>query len=221
MGNLKRSQRVLSGLKLIGNFVERPLKVGDIVLNDDGQHLIWGNIEDVVDGFSLSGKTVETRMANLKYSSESGVDVMIGGTADSHIAKGDIQLTFQARNSALVSLKGTRRISVKLALMETQLRTYWSEKGFDKPGNRRKYHFIAEMVEAASGTVIFSQAKDNKVVLSGRGGKLLASIDDLGSGKVESIHQARSTLKIISENPFQPLYTAVRFKAGGHFEIVG
>jgi len=221
MGNLKRSQRVLSGLKLIGNFVERPLKVGDIVLNDDGQHLIWGNIEDVIDGFSLSGKTIDTRKANLKYSSESGVDVKIGGAAESGIAKGDIQLTFQARNSALVSLKGTRRISVKLALIENQLRNYWTEKGFDKPGNRRKYHFIAEMVEAASGTVIFSQAKDNKVVLSGRGDTLLSSLEDLGSGKVECIHQARSTLEIISENPFQPLYTAVRFKAGGHFEIVG
>jgi hypothetical protein len=50
MASLKRTQRILKGLNLIGNFVERPLRVGDIVLNDDGQHLIWANIEDVVDG---------------------------------------------------------------------------------------------------------------------------------------------------------------------------
>jgi uncharacterized protein YbdZ (MbtH family) len=221
MGNLKRSQRVLSGLKLIGNFVERPLKLGDILLNDDGQHLIWGNIEDVIDGFSLAGKTVETRKADLKYTSESGVDVKLGGAADSGVAKGDIQLSFRARNSAFVALKGIRRVSVKLALIEAQLRQYWNEKGFDKPGNRRKYHFIAEMVEAASGTVIFSQERGNTIVLSGRGDTLLKSVSDAGNGRVEYVSNTKSTLEIISENPFQPLYTAVRFKADGSFEIVG
>ena len=221
MGNLKRSQRVLSGLKLIGNFVERPIKVGDIVLNDDGQHLIWGNIEDVIDGFSLSGKTVETLTSNLKYTTESGVDVTLGGEGSSGVAKGDLQLSFKSRNSAFVSLKGVRRISVKLALIEAQLRKYWNEKGFDKPGNRRKYHFIAEMMEAASGTVIFSQDKGNTVVLSGRGHTLLKSVSDVGNGRVEYVSNTRSTLEIISENPFQPLYTALRFKADGNFEIVG
>jgi hypothetical protein len=203
MGNLKRSQRVLSGLKLIGNFVERPLKLGDILLNDDGQHLIWGNIEDVIDGFSLAGKTVETRKA------------------DSGVAKGDIHLSFRVRNSAFVALKGIRRVSVKLALIEEQLRQYWNEKGFDKPGNRRKYHFIAEMVEAVSGTVIFSQERGNTIVLSGRGDTLLKSVSDAGNGRVEYVSNTKSTLEIISENPFQPLYTAVRFKADGSFEIVG
>lgn len=221
MGNLKRSQRVLSGLKLIGNFVERPIKVGDIVLNDDGQHLIWGNIEDVIDGFSLSGKTVETLKSNLKYTSESGVDVKLGGEGTAGVAKGDLQLSFKSRNSAFVSLKGIRRVSVKLALIEAQLRQYWNDKGFDRPGNRRKYHFIAEMVEAASGTVIFSQEKGNTVVLSGRGNVSLKSISDVASGRVEYVSNTKSTLEIFSENSFQPLYTAVRFKADGSFEIVG
>ena len=52
MASLRKTQRILSGLKLIGNFVERPLRVGDIVINDDGQHLIWANIEDVIDAIS-------------------------------------------------------------------------------------------------------------------------------------------------------------------------
>ena len=69
MGNLKKSQKVFSNFKLIGNFIERPLKVGDIVLNDDGQHLIWGNIEDIVDGFSLTGKIEVSNRADLKSTS--------------------------------------------------------------------------------------------------------------------------------------------------------
>ena len=64
MSVLKKTQKVLNGLGLIGNFIERPIKVGDIVLNDDGQHLIWGNIEDIIDGFSLEGKLVESNEAD-------------------------------------------------------------------------------------------------------------------------------------------------------------
>lgn len=221
MGNLQRTQRTLSGLKLMGNFVERPIRVGDIVLNDEGQHLIWGNIEDVIDGFSLAGKTVETRKADLKYSAESGVEVQLGGGVGTGVAAGDIQLTFRSKNSAFVSLKGVRRISVKLALIETQLRRYWNEKGLDRPLNRSKYHFIAEVVEAASGTVIFSQDKGNRVVLSGKNNASLASLADVGRGKIEFVSNTKSTLEVISENPFQPLYTAVRLKANGQFDLVG
>ena len=221
MAGLKRTQRILSGLGLMGNFIERPLRVGDIVLNDDGQHLIWGNIEDVVDGFSLQGKTVVANKADLKYTVESSVSVDIGGSVNSSVAKGEIGLTFGAKNSGFVSLKLIQRTSVKLALIDDKLKEYWKKKGFNKPLNRVKYHFIAEVIDAESGTVIFSQERNNKVVITGKNNTPLTSISVVGEGRVEYVSNSKSTLEIISETKIQPLYTAVRYKMDGSFEIVG
>jgi hypothetical protein len=221
MSALKKSQKIFSGLSLFGNFIERPLRVGDIVLNDDGQHLIWGNIEDVVDGFSLSGKIVESNKADLKYTSESNIEVSIGGTANSSVAQGEIQLKFNSKNSAFVSLKQIKKSSLKLALIDTQLKNYWEQKGFNKLFHRNKYHLIVEVIEAESGTVIFSQDKANTVVIKGKNNIPLTSIAVVGDGKVEYVSNSKSTLEIISETKIQPLYTAVRYKANGDFEIVG
>src|SRR5690554_992426 len=111
MASLKRTQQILKGLNLIGNFVEKPLRVGDIVLNDDGQHLIWTNIEDVVDGFSLDGKIEKSNKADLKFTSESGVEVKFGGQADARVASGEVELKFTSKNSAFVALKQIERTS--------------------------------------------------------------------------------------------------------------
>lgn len=218
---LKKSQRVFSSIGFIGNFLERPLRVGDIVLNDDGQHLIWGNIEDVIDGFSLNGKLSTANKADLKFTSESSVTVSFGGSANSPVAEGEVQLKFNAKNSAFVSLKEVETTGIKLGLVDAALKEYWEAKGFDRMINRNKYHFIAQVVAAASGTVIFSQEKANTVVLKGKNNQPLDSIGVLGSGQVEYVSNSKSTLEIISATPIQPLYTAVRYKANGNFEIVG
>lgn len=221
MSALKKTQKVLNGLGLIGNFIERPLRVGDIVLNDDGQHLIWGNIEDIVDGFSLEGKTVESNKADLKYTSESNVNVEIGGKANSTVAEGEIQLKFNSKNSAFISLKQIKSTAVKLALIDSELKEYWKQKGFDKLQNRHKYHFISSVIEAESGTVIFSQDKGNTVVIQGKNNMPLTSIAVVGEGKVEYVSNSKSTIEIISETKIQPLYTALRYKGNGNFEVVG
>ncbi len=218
---LKRNQRILSGLGLIGNFIERPLRVGDIVLNDDGQHLIWGNIEDVVDGFSLDGKTVTTNKADLKYTTESSIQVTIGGTGTAPIGQGEIGLKFNAKNSAFISLKQIQTTAVKLALVDEELKQYWKTKGFDKLLNRHKYHFISSVITAESGTMIFSEDRNNSVVLKGKNNIPLSSIGVLGTGQVEYVSNSKSTLEIISERTIQPLFTALRYRNNGNFEIVG
>lgn len=221
MSVLRKSQRVLSGLKLIGNFVEKPLRAGDIVLNDDGQHLLWGNIEDVIDGFSLEGKLTVSNKADLKYISESNVKVTFGGEVNSPLlAKGQLQLEFNADNSAFVALKQIKRTSVKLGLINAELAKYWEEHGFNSSTNRKKYHFIADIIEAESGTVIFSHKKSNTVILSGKNNIPLTSFAEIGEGKIENISSTKSTLQIISETKIQPLYTAIRYRKDGNFDIV-
>jgi len=220
MASLKRTQRILKGLNLIGNFVERPLRVGDIVLNDDGQHLIWANIEDVVDGFSLKGKTETSNRADLKFTSESGVEVKFGGSANANIAKGEVELKFKSKNSAFISLKQIERTSVKLGLVNEELKKYWKVHGFDKLANINKYHFISEVITAQSGTVIFSQDQGNTVVLKGKSDIPLTSLAVIGSGSVEFVINTKATLEIISETQIQPLYSAVRYRKNGNFEVI-
>jgi hypothetical protein len=211
---------VLKGLNLIGNFVERPLRVGDIVLNDDGQHLIWANIEDIVDGFSLEGKIEKSNKADLKFTSESGVEVKFGGKADTAVAEGEVELKFKSKNSAFVSLKQIERTSVKLGLVDKELKKYWKDHGFDKLTNINKYHFVSEVITAQSGTVIFSQDKSNTVVLKGKSDIPLTSLAIIGSGSVEFVINTKATLEIISETQIQPLYSAVRYRKNGNFEVV-
>lgn len=221
MAILLKKQRILSGLNLIGNFLERPLKVGDIVINDDGQHLIWGNIEDVIDGFSISGKTVTSNKSDVKYTTESNIIVTMGGAANSSVASGQVQLQFNKTNSAFVVLKQCSTISIKLGLINDKLSEYWKQKGFDKMTNRIKYHFINSILNAESGVVIFSEERNNKVVLTGTSSTPISSIGIIGKGDVEYVSNSKSTLEIISNSPIQPLYSAVRYKANGNFEVVG
>lgn len=220
MASLRKTQRILSGLKLIGNFVERPLRVGDIVINDDGQHLIWANIEDVIDGFSLKGKIEKSNRADLKYTSESGVEVKFGSISDTAIAEGEVEIKFKSKNSAFVSLKQIERSSVKLGLVDKELKKYWKDHGFDKGANISKYHFISEVITAQSGTVIFSQDKSNRVVLKGKNDIPLTSLAVVGSGSVEFVINTKATLEIISETEIQPLYGAVRYRRNGNFELI-
>lgn len=221
MPNLKKSQRVFASLSLIGNFIERPLRVGDIVLNDDGQHLLWGNIEDVIDGFSLQGKVAVSNKADLKYTAESNVKITIGAAANATVGSGEIQLSFGSKNSAFVSLKQIETTAVKLGLVDDKLKEYWKQKGFDKPRNRMKYQFIAQVISAESGTVIFSQERNNTVILKGKNDIPLTSVGIIGNGQVEYVSNSKSTLEIISETPIQPLFMAIRYRANGNFEVIG
>lgn len=221
MPSLKKSQKVFSGLQFFGNFIERPLLVGDIVLNDDGQHLIWGNIEDVIDGFSLKDKIAISSKANLEFTKESNIEVKFSGTANAKLATGEVELKFNSKNSAFVSLKQVQQTSVKLGLVKEKLIEYWKQKGFDKSGNLTKYHFILSVITAESGTVIFSQEKNNSVVLKAKNNTPITSVALIAGGQVEFVCNSKQTLEIISETPIQPLYQAVRFKSNGKFELVG
>lgn len=215
--SIKKSQKILSGLNLIGNFIERPLKVGDIVLNDDGQHNLWGNIADLVPGFSLEGKLSVSNPVDVEYTSESGVSVDLSGAA----AAGELTLNFGMKNSAFVSLKQVVRTTVPLGLVDAVLKQYWKEKNFDSLLNRKKYHFISEVLSAQSGTVIYSEDKDNKVKLKGKNNTPLSSLALTAEGNVEYVSTSKATLNIISATPINPLYSAVRFRGNGNFEVVG
>ena len=59
------------------------------------------------------------------------------------------------------------------------------------------------------------------MVITGKNNTPLTSVSVVGEGKVEYVSNSKSTLEIISETKIQPLYTAVRYKMDGSFEIVG
>ncbi|HLP12943.1 MAG TPA: hypothetical protein VK177_13495 [Flavobacteriales bacterium] len=219
--SLKKTQQVFSGLNLIGNFIESPLRVGDIVFHDDGEHKVWGNIEDLVPGFTLADKLISSNKSDLKFTTESGIDISIGGMAGSPVASGEVQLKFNNKNSAFVSLKQIQRTVVKLGLVNAALTKIWEENGFNKLSKKMHYHFISDVITAESGTVIFSQDRDNKILLKGKNNAPIGSVLEIGSGQVELASSSKATLEIISATKISPLYTAMRYKSNGDFEVVG
>lgn len=218
---LKKKQRVFSKIGQFGNFLQKPLSIGDIVLNDDGQHVLWKNITQIASGFTLDDKVLVGREADLKYTTETSVGVTIGGTVDAKVASGEIELKFNAKNSAFVYLKGITRTSLPLGYIDQIIKEYWRSQNWNTPSNRLRYNIITEVVEAESGSIIFSEEKGNRVVIQGKNDTALTSLVLAGEGKIEYVSNSKSTLEIISESPVQPMYVAMRIKANGQFEVVG
>lgn len=220
MAALKKSQRILRSHGLIVNFLFQPLKIGDIVQADDGRYIIVGNIEKMIPGFSLEGKVRASNQSEFKLTQESNITVSVGGTADSSVAAGEIELKFNSKNSAFVVLKGATRKTIPTSLIEEELKNLWKSKGYDQPGKRNRFHFINEIIEAESGTIIFSQEKANIVTITGKNNTPLTSVSVVGEGKVEYVTNRKATLEIISEKPIKPIFSALRIKSNGLFETV-
>src|SRR5690606_40569183 len=117
----------------------------------------------------------------------------------------------KSKNSAFISLKQIARTSVKLGLVNEELKKYWKVHGFDKLANIHKYHFISEVITAQSGTVIFSQDQGNTVVLKGKSDIPLTSLAVIWSGSVEFVINNNASIVNIRDTQIQPLYSYLRY----------
>lgn len=221
MSALKKSQRILRSQSLIINFLSKPIRIGDIVQFDDGQHIIVGNIEEMIPDFSLDDTKIrKSESAEFKIAEEANVSLTIGANVNTPVAEGEIELKFGSKNSAFVLLKSIKRVTIPTNKVEEQLKELWKNKGYDQPNKRNKFFFINEVFESESGTIIFSQDKGNKVTITGKNNTPISSVSVLGEGKVEFVTNTKGTLEIISEKPMKPLFSALKIKGNGMFEIV-
>jgi hypothetical protein len=220
MRAIRKLNRVFASVNYIGNFLNRPLAIGDVVQWDDGNHLLMGNLTDLIPGFSWTGKLAESTASNFKLTSESAVNVVLGGSANAPIGKAEVELSFGAKNSAFVSMNDVKTSAVKLAVVSNDLKDLWHSRGWDKAGKRGKFYFLNEVKVAGSCTVIFSQERSNKVVLKAENDAPVTSVQAVGSGRFEYVSNSKATLEIISPSLTSALYQAVSLRANGLFEIV-
>jgi len=220
MTALRKSQRIFSSIGYIGNFLNTGVKVGDIYQLEDKQFILLANITDLAPELKLD----ETKLSvgtkgNISYTKESNVEVKFKGDASApQLAKGEVELNFKSKSSAFVSLKDTITTEIKMELIREVLKKVWTDKKYKKNG---RHVLIAQTVEAASGTVIYSEEKGNKVVLKATVDEAITSVAKIGGGQVEFVSNSKATLEMISTVSFTPLFKALYLKGNGNFEMVG
>lgn len=219
MSALRKSQRILSSLGYLGNFLNTGIKVGDIYQMDDRQFILLANIAELADDLVLDATKLQVgTKGSLSYTRESNVDVKFKGDASAPgLGKGEVELNFKSKNSAFVSLKETVTTELRMELIRGALVQVWKNKNYRNNG---RHVLIFQTVEAASGTVIYSQERNNKVILKATADESITSVAKLGSGQVEFVTNSKATLENISTVPYVPLFKALFIKKNGNFEII-
>ncbi|RXK58555.1 hypothetical protein ESA94_18155 [Lacibacter luteus] len=218
--SLTKSNRLFSGVGYYGNFLNSPVKIGDIFQVDGNEHIKLGNIQQLTTGISIKEFIEQSNEANFKFTSGKSFEINFGVNAELKLAKGEVLINFKSNSSAFVSLNDAKVSVLSIGMIEDKLKAYWKSKGYDQAGNRRNYIIVSSVIESVSGTVIFSEEKNNKVVLKASTDEEIKSIKALGSGQFEYVSNTKATLEIISPKTIQPLYRALWIRANGKFDIV-
>ena len=218
--SIKKSHRLFANVGYYGNFISSPVKIGDIFQIDGREHIKLGNIEKLNSDISLKDTIEESTEANFKFTSGKEFEISFGVNAELKLGKGEVQIDFKSNNSAFVSLNDAKIQVLSIGMIEDNLKHYWDKKEYSKPRNRRKYIIVSSIIEAGSGTVIFSEEKNNKVVMKATTNEEIKSIKAMGSGNFEYVSNTKATLEIISPKVIQPLYRALWIRANGRFDIV-
>lgn len=218
MAAIRRGQKTFNGIDYLGNFLGEPIELGNIYRCDDRSFVLLANITDLVPDLSLKELTVEGKKQNLTFTKESSVAVKIGASADATVGKGEIELNFSKKNSAFVSLKEVTVSQLKLQLLEEKIKEVWSKKKYKTDGSTI---MVNQVLAAKSGTVIFSEERNNKVILKGSADEKLTSVVKAASGNVEFVTNSKATLEIISPEPILPMFKAFFYNRKGAIEVVG
>jgi hypothetical protein len=217
---LQKTEKLISGTGLFANLLNKPFEIGMVLYKDDNKFTIWGKLEDLIPGFSLNGKVTKASSANLNFNTQSGIEITIGANATSVPVAGQVQVKFTKNKSGLIVLKNVVTETLNLGLVQDDVQTLWNERGFDRAGNRRKYVLITSLLKAESGSIIYTEDKNNTVILKANSNKPLSSLAIVGEANVEYVINTKATVELFSTNSFVPLYGAHRLRAGGSFEDI-
>lgn len=217
---LHKTEKFISGTGFFANIVNKPFELGMVLYRDDQKFNIWGKLEDLIPGFSLTNKFSSTSNANLNFNTQSSIEVNVGTSASSNPIKGEVQIKFTKMRTGFIVLKNVVTQSLNLGLIENEVKELWAERGFDKAGNRRKYVVITSLLKAETGSIIYSEEKNNTVILKANNNIPLSSLNVVAEANVEYITNTKATLELFSTNPFSPLFSAHRLRANGRFEDI-
>jgi hypothetical protein len=208
---MQRMNKVLSGEQYIANFLDEPIRVGTIFRMDDAQFVIALQFDQAFPDIRL-GKYIETGSAGtLKFSEQRDVAIMLGAP--------EVSLKFKRARSAAGAFAGARVEALSYLPILPQLKRLWTDNGLVK--YRREYFFVFQTVTAASGTFVYSEDRNNDVVLKHVLGEKVSKIADLASGNFEYVSNTKRTLEIIRTTRHRPLFKAFRLRSDWEPEVLG
>jgi hypothetical protein len=207
--------KVLSGKQYIANFLDEPIRIGTIFRMDDAQFVIALQFDQAFPDIRLA-KYIETGSAGtLKFSERRDVTIAFGASSGSS----EVSLQFKRARSAAGAFAGARVAAVSYMSILPQLKKLWTDNGLVK--YRREYFFVFQTITAASGTFIYSEERNNDVVLSHTLGDKVTKFADLASGNFEYVSNTKRTLEIIRTTRHRPLFKAFRLRSNWEPEILG
>jgi hypothetical protein len=210
---MAKTSKLLKNIGYLGNFGSRNLDLGDVLYWDDKE---WNFLESLSDDIDFKKYIRQGHSVDLKFQSNSAVDVKIGAQGAMGVAQGKMQLKFTKKKSAFVSLQDASSQLLGFGEFAVQLRQIWKSKKY----SRNRHAFVSEVISAPSGTIILSMERNNVIELGAKSKDSgIQNISDVASGNVSIDSKKSQSFEIISDSPFEPLFRATKVQ-GNKFDWV-
>jgi hypothetical protein len=147
------------------------------------------------------------------------VSFTFGASATSKIGETELKISFKKAKSVAGYVEDAVVESFRFVNILPQLKEIWNAQGFTK--FYKEYVVVFDIITAASGTLIYSEDKNNEVVLRHKLGAPVKKLADLGSGNFEYVSNSKRTLEIIRPVAHKPLFKAFRLRKDWRPEILG
>ena len=214
-----KMNKILMGHQYVANFLDAPVRLGMIYKMDDRQFVPAMHFNDAFPDIDLSRWIEEGSSGDIKFTETRTVDFKFGGSADSPLGATEIGLKIKRSNSVAGVIKEGKVQSIRFEPIKEHLMRIWRDKGYDR--FRTDYIFVYDIMTAASGTLIYTEERNNEIVLTHKLGQKVTKVLDLASGEFEYVSNSKRTLEIIRNTAHKPLFKAFRFRKSWEVEVLG
>jgi hypothetical protein len=216
---MQRMNKILMGEQYVANFLDEPIRVGTIFRMDDAQFVIALQLDQAFPAINLAKHIDRGSPGTLKFSEQRNVAIEFGASATTSAGQSEVSMKFKRARSAAGAFAGARVEAVSYMSILPELKKLWTDNGLVK--YRREYFFVFQTVTAASGTFIYSEDRNNEVVLKHTLGEKVSKVADLASGNFEYVSNTKRTLEIIRTTRHRPLFKAFRLRSDWEPEVLG
>jgi hypothetical protein len=211
--------KILLGHKYVGNFIDAPVRLGMIFRMDAQQFIPAMHFNDAYPAINLGKWTEAGSKGNIRFSESTSVSFAFGASATTGIGESEIGIKFKKSKSVAGYVQDAAVERFGYSNILPQLKKLWNAQGYSQ--YYKEYVLVFEVVTAASGTLIYSEDRNNEVVLRHKLGAAVKKIADLGSGNFEFVSNSKRTLEIIRAVAHKPLFKAFRLRKDWRPEILG
>lgn len=216
---MKTMNKVLMGHEYVANFLDAPVGIGMIYRMDDDQFIPAIHFNDDFPAVPLPPLIDSGTKGSIKFSESQDVAISFGGSASTGIGKSEVKLTFKKKRSVAGVIDDAAIDSLRYGKILPQLKSIWTARGYIK--FLKDYIFVYQVVNAASGTLIYSEDSRNEVILKHTLAEGVTKLADLGSGNFEYVSNTKRTLEIIRNVAHKPLFKAFTFRKNWEPEHLG